>query len=72
VLGSWNDHDRAYLEKEVHTVMKDVRSRSPRWWSTLLWIAPPVGAMAGLWSWYKMKKVQEQWEEEKKRQKAKL
>jgi len=28
--------------------------------------------MAGLWSWYKMRNVQLQWEQEKKREKAKL
>jgi len=68
----WNDHDRSYLEKEIQRVMRDVRSQSPRWWSFLLWVFPPFGAMAGLWSWYKMRNVQLQWEQEKKQEKAKL
>jgi dephospho-CoA kinase len=68
----WNDHDRKHLEIEVHKVMQDVRSRSPQWWSFLLWVLPPLGAVAGLWSMYKMRGVQLQWEQEKKREKAKL
>lgn len=68
----WNDHDREHLEKEVQRVMDDVRARSPRWWGFLLWVCPPLGALAGLWSWYRMRGVQLQWEEEKKREKAKL
>ncbi|KAL6704390.1 Dephospho-CoA kinase cab5 [Coniothyrium glycines] len=68
----WNDHDRSYLEQEIQRVMAEVKKGSPRWWSFLLWVFPPFGAMAGLWSWYKMKKVQEQWEAEKKKEKAKL
>lgn len=68
----WNDSDRAHLEKEIQRVMKDVRGRSPRWWSLLLWVFPPAGLVAGLWSWWKMRAVQLRWEHEKKREKAKL
>ncbi|RMZ68218.1 dephospho- kinase [Pyrenophora seminiperda CCB06] len=68
----WNDHDRPHLEKEIERVMQDIRSQSPRWWSVLLWVCPPFGFMAGLWSWYNMRNVQLQWEQEKKREKAKL
>jgi dephospho-CoA kinase len=68
----WNDHDRSYLEKEVQRIMLDVRRESPRWWTFACWIVPPLGALAGLWSWYRMRKVQLQWEEEKKKAKAKL
>jgi len=68
----WNDHDRSYLEKEIQRVMQDVRNNSPRWWSFLLWAFPPFGAMAGALSWYRMRNVQLQWEQEKKREKAKL
>jgi dephospho-CoA kinase len=68
----WNDHDRSYLEKEVQRVMADVRRGSPRWWTLACWVVPPLGALAGLWSWYRMRGVQLQWEEEKKRAKAKL
>lgn len=68
----WNDGDRRFLEGEVERVMRDVRRRSPRWWGLLLWICPPLGGLAGLWSWYRMRAVQLRWEEEKKREKAKL
>ncbi|PSN74427.1 CoaE-domain-containing protein [Corynespora cassiicola Philippines] len=68
----WNDGDREFLENEVARVMQDVRRRSPRWWGWLLWVCPPLGVIAGLVSWWKMRKVQLQWEEEKKREKARL
>jgi len=68
----WNDGGKEELEKEVASVMEKVRKGSPRWWSTLLWVCPPLAAMVGVVSWWKMKKIQAQWEEEKKREKAKL
>ncbi|EOA84148.1 Dephospho-CoA kinase cab5 [Exserohilum turcicum] len=68
----WNDHDRSFLEKEVQKVMQGVRARSPKWWSFLLWVCPPLGVMAGLWSWHRMRRVQLEWEHEKRREKAKL
>ncbi|KAF2125350.1 CoaE-domain-containing protein [Dothidotthia symphoricarpi CBS 119687] len=68
----WNDGGREELEGQIQGVMRDLRSGSPRWWSTLLWVCPPLGAVAGLWSWYRMRGVQLKWEEEKKREKSKL
>ncbi|KAI8933162.1 hypothetical protein NX059_009803 [Plenodomus lindquistii] len=68
----WNDGDRAHLEKEIQRVMGDVRRRSPRWWSFLLWVFPPAGLVAGIWSWWRMRAVQLKWEQEKRREKAKL
>jgi dephospho-CoA kinase len=68
----WNDKDRAHLEGEVHGVMRDLRRRSPRWWTAACWVVPPLGVVAGLWSWWRMRRVQMQWEEEKRRTKAKL
>lgn len=68
----WNDHGREELEREVARVMEQVKKASPRWWSFLLWVCPPLAAGAALLSWWKMKKVQETWEEEKRKEKAKL
>ncbi len=68
----WNDKDREYLTKEIQRVMQEVRGGSPRWWTFLCWICPPLGALAGLASWYRMKQVQLDWENEKKKEKAKL
>ncbi|KAH7135256.1 dephospho-CoA kinase-domain-containing protein [Dendryphion nanum] len=68
----WNDGDREHLEREVSRVMEEVRKGSPKWWSFLMWVCPPLGAMAGLVSWYRMRKVQLSWEEEQRQQKAKL
>jgi dephospho-CoA kinase len=68
----WNDGGKEDLERNVGKVMEDIRRRSPRWWGFLLWVCPPLAALSGLVSWWKMKRVQESWEEEKKQEKAKL
>ncbi len=68
----WNDGDKEHLEREVKRVMDDVRRRSPRWWGMLLWVCPPLGVLSGVWSWWNMRRVQREWEEQKKREKAKL
>lgn len=68
----WNDGDRKHLESEIGRVMVEIKRRSPRWWGTLLWAVPPLGVAAGLWSWWHMRRVQLQWEAEKRREKAKL
>ncbi|KAF2269428.1 CoaE-domain-containing protein [Lojkania enalia] len=67
----WNDKDKEHLENEVERVMRDVRKGSPKWWSFLLWVCPPLAVMSGLLSWWKMRKVQLEWEEEKKKEKTK-
>ena len=68
----WNDGDKQHLESEVRRVMDDVRRRSPWWWGKLLWVLPPLGLVSGLWSWWNMRRVQLNWEEMKKKEKAKL
>jgi dephospho-CoA kinase len=68
----WNDGGKEDLKRDVDKVLQDLRRGSPRWWSLLLWICPPLAGLAGLVSWYKMRKVQLQWEEEKRKEKAKL
>lgn len=68
----WNDGDKETLERDVERVMQDIRRQSPGWWTFLCWALPPVGALAGLVSWWRMKRVQETWEEEKRRERAKL
>lgn len=68
----WNDADREELEKQIAGVMQDIRKSSPMWWSLLLWVCPPIAALAGGISWWNMRRVQLTWEEEKKREKAKL
>ena len=68
----WNDGGKEDLERQVGRVLEEVRQRSPRWWSFLLWVCPPLGFVSGLWSWWNMRRVQLSWEEEKRKEKAKL
>lgn len=68
----WNDGDRAKLEKDIEKVMQRVRRGSPKWWSLLLWVCPPLAGVVGVISWWRMRRVQIEWEEERKRERAKL
>ncbi|KAF2646574.1 dephospho-CoA kinase [Massarina eburnea CBS 473.64] len=68
----WNDKGKEELERDIQRVMEGVRGASPWWWSTLLWASPPLAALAATISWWRMRKVQLAWEDEKKREKSKL
>ncbi|KAJ4293328.1 Dephospho-CoA kinase cab5 [Kalmusia sp. IMI 367209] len=68
----WNDAGKEELEKDVQRVMAEIRKGSPVWWSFLLWVCPPLAAGVATLSWWRMRRVQLAWEEEKKREKAKL
>lgn len=68
----WNDGDQKALGREIEIVMREIRRGSPAWWTLLCWLCPPVAVAAGAVSWWKMKRVQSAWEEEKKKEKAKL
>ncbi|CAI6296915.1 unnamed protein product [Periconia digitata] len=68
----WNDAGKEELEKQIAGTMHKIRGASPAWWSLLLWICPPVAALAASVSWWRMRKVQLVWEEEKRKEKAKL
>ncbi|KAI9674947.1 MAG: hypothetical protein M1822_009009 [Bathelium mastoideum] len=67
----WNDSSQEHVKDEVHKVITDIRSRSPKWWSWLL-LWPPVGIAAASWSFLRSWQMQKQWVEQKKREKAKL
>jgi dephospho-CoA kinase len=68
----WNDGGKDDLKRDVDRVMEELRRSSPKWWSWLLWACPPLAGMVGLISWWRMRTAQLQWEEEKRREKAKL
>ncbi|KAL1387289.1 dephospho-CoA kinase [Phyllosticta capitalensis] len=68
----WNDGDREQLQKQVAQIMADVKKRSPQWWALLQLICPPLAAITALWSFWRMRNVQLQWEKEKTMEKAKL
>ncbi|KAL1645751.1 Dephospho-CoA kinase cab5 [Diplodia intermedia] len=68
----WNDGDREALEQQVSKAMADMKSRSPQWWAWLQLFCPPVAALTAFWSFWKMRRVQLQWEHEKAQEKAKL
>ncbi|KAF2147344.1 uncharacterized protein K452DRAFT_314528 [Aplosporella prunicola CBS 121167] len=68
----WNDGDRELLEIRVAEAMARLRRASPRWWSWLLLLCPPLAGLVAAWSFWRMRRVQLLWEAEKAREKARL
>jgi dephospho-CoA kinase len=68
----WNDGDKADLEKEVNKAIQTIQRYSPRWWSWLLLIAPPLGVAAAVWNMAVNFSIQRSWDQKIKREKARL
>jgi len=68
----WNDGDKSDLEKEVNKAIQTIQQYSPRWWSWLLLIAPPLGVAAAVWNTAVNFSLQKGWEQKTKREKARL
>ena len=64
----YNDGSKEDLKLQIADTMRKIRSGSPRWWSLLLLVCPPlVGGVASwevLWNWYARRKtIQERGQE---------
>ncbi|KAF7511562.1 hypothetical protein GJ744_004150 [Endocarpon pusillum] len=68
----WNDGDKAELRREVGLVMDKVRRKSPRWWSWVCLLVPPVGFAAASWQLVRNLLDGWAWERRRKMEKAKL
>lgn len=68
----WNDGDKDDLKQEVGRVMQAVRRGSPQWWAWLLLLCPPLAVASGCWYYVRGWWVKRTWEQEKRREKAKL
>jgi dephospho-CoA kinase len=68
----WNDGGKEELKKELDKVMKEVSRASPRWWSWLLLLCPPLAGLAGMWNFYRGRVMKRKWEEDELQVKAKL
>lgn len=68
----WNDGDRAELEREVQRVVNSLREGRPWWWSWLLLACPPLAAVTGLWEYWRNGRINRQWAELERKEKAKL
>ncbi|KAH0834454.1 dephospho-CoA kinase [Fonsecaea monophora] len=57
----YNDGDKDDLKLQIADVMAKIKSQSPRWWSLLLLVCPPLMATVAswevLWSWYARRKT---------------
>lgn len=68
----WNDGDKEELKKEVESLVGRLRGKSPWWWSTLLWVCPPLAVGVGAWNLWVNRGIARRWEAEEARERAKL
>jgi dephospho-CoA kinase len=68
----WNDADKAQLSTEVTRAIAAIRQHSPKWWSWLLLLAPPLGVAAAVWNMAINFSIQRSWDQKTKRGRAKL
>ncbi|ERF69680.1 hypothetical protein EPUS_03672 [Endocarpon pusillum Z07020] len=68
----WNDGDKEELRREVGLVMEKVRRTSPRWWSWVCLLVPPVGFAAASWQLVRNLLDSWAWKRRRKMEKAKL
>ena len=68
----WNDGGKAQLEEELRGVVASLRAASPAWWGWALWLCPPLGLAAGLWTYWRNVGINRRWEETELREKSKL
>lgn len=64
----YNDGSQEDLKVQIADVMQKIRSKSPRWWSLMLLVCPPLMATMATWevfrNWYlRRKTIKERGEE---------
>ncbi|ROV99082.1 hypothetical protein VMCG_06648 [Cytospora schulzeri] len=67
-----NEGDREELRRGVERALGVIREGSPWWWSTALWVCPPLAVAAGVWNVAVNWRVGKRWEREEAAEKAKL
>lgn len=67
-----NDGDKEELRRGVERALAEIRARSPWWWSTALWLLPPLAVAAGAWNLFLNWRAARRWEEQEAIEKAKL
>lgn len=68
----WNDGEKEELGREVGRVMGEIRKGSPWWWSTALWVCPPLAVAAGTWTVLVNWRGARRWDESETRERARL
>lgn len=67
-----NDGDKEELRRQVEMALGRIREGSPWWWSTALWVCPPLAVVVGVWNLAVNWRVGKRWEREEAVEKAKL
>lgn len=68
----WNDGGKEELKEEVQRVMRVVERKHPCWWAWVLLLLPPVAGLAALRSLVRSWRRAREWEDMKRKEKAKL
>ena len=68
----WNDGGREELAEEVRRAMDTLEKASPRWWAWVLWACPPAAVALALWEFWRNEGINKAWEEDVKKDRAKL
>ncbi|PSR90367.1 dephospho-CoA kinase-domain-containing protein [Coniella lustricola] len=68
----WNDGNKEDLKREVERVFGRLRGASPWWWSSLLWVCPPLAVGVGAWNLWVNRRIAKRWEAEEASERAKL
>lgn len=68
----WNDGSREKLRGDVDVALREIRRRSPAWWSWLLLLFPPLGVAAAAWTFWENININKRWKEVELAEKAKL
>ena len=68
----WNDGDKDDLKKDIERVMAIVQKGTPRWWAWLCLLCPPIGTASAVWTLWKNYQATKTWEQQQRKEKAKL
>ncbi|GAO14169.1 uncharacterized protein UV8b_06580 [Ustilaginoidea virens] len=68
----WNDGPKEDLAVQLDDAVKQMRARSPEWWSWVLLGCPPLALMVSAWRLWQNMAINRRWEESQTDAKAKL
>jgi dephospho-CoA kinase len=68
----WNDGGKDELKREVERTIGALSRSSPQWWSTVLWICPPLAAVVAAWTYWRNLQANRGWKRIELQEKAKL
>ncbi|KAI1754288.1 dephospho-CoA kinase [Xylaria castorea] len=68
----WNDGSREELKANIDACLQEIRKSSPPWWNWLCLLFPPLGVVAGAWTYWQNILINREWHDLELKEKAKL